>query len=76
MPAFHGWLQEAMNTEGKTLQFFVDGIAMGGDFSDIPLTFYDSPSASKTIYTLDGRKLTGQPRSGLYIINGKKVFVK
>lgn len=76
VPAFHGWLQEVLNSDGKPLQFFVDGIGMSEDVTDISFTLSNIPFSSKAIYTLDGRQVTGNPRSGLYIINGKKVFVK
>lgn len=75
LAAFHGWLQETQNVESKALLFFVDGIGMSEDMTGISLTTHHTPLSSE-IYTLDGRKVTGQPRSGLYIINGKKVFVK
>jgi hypothetical protein len=31
---------------------------------------------NETYYTLDGRKLSGKPTKGLYIVNGKKVVIK
>lgn len=35
----------------------------------------DAPAAIEA-FTLDGRKVAGKPQRGLYIVNGKKVFVK
>ena len=40
-------------------------------------TIKDSRSSVDDYYTLDGRKLQGQPtKKGVYIVNGKKVVVK
>lgn len=37
----------------------------------------DDPAVKEVYYTLDGRKLEGQPtEKGIYIINGKKIYVK
>lgn len=30
----------------------------------------------KTVYSIDGRRVTGKPGRGIYIVNGKKVLVK
>ena len=35
-----------------------------------------SRTEGKTVYRLDGRQVNGQLRSGLYIVNGKKLVVK
>jgi hypothetical protein len=43
----------------------------------ISLTPDPSPKGEGSIYTLDGRKLNGEPtKKGMYIVNGKKVVIK
>ena len=37
----------------------------------------DEPSTGDGIYTLDGRRIEGQPtQKGVYIVNGKKTIIK
>jgi hypothetical protein len=47
------------------------------DETGISLTPNPSPKGEGSIYSLDGRKLNGQPtRKGVYIKNGKKTVIK
>ena len=51
------------------------------DFDDnvtgIVTVFSDEPTTTNSIYTLDGRRLQGQPtQRGIYIYNGKKTIIK
>lgn len=39
-------------------------------------TIHREPSGNNQIYDLQGRRVTGQPAKGLYIINNKKIFIK
>ena len=48
-----------------------------GEATSITLVNADSENAACGIYTLDGRKLSGQPtEKGVYIVNGKKIVIK
>lgn len=47
------------------------------DATGIVTVLTDEPTTASGIYTLDGRRLQGQPTGkGMYIVNGKKIVVK
>ena len=39
-------------------------------------TEVQSPQKDDVVYDLQGRRITGKPVSGIYIVNGKKVVIK
>ena len=48
-----------------------------GDASGITTLLSDEPTTASGIYTLDGRRIEGQPtQKGVYIVNGKKTIIK
>lgn len=51
-------------------------IADGGETSIDELPFFTGNDNANSIYDLQGRKVTNPTKSGIYIINGKKVLVK
>ena len=70
----------------KSVQSLTNGITL--EFEDEPsttaITEYTTDqsasaqsSAARTYFTLDGRKIVGQPtQKGIYVLNGKKVVIK
>ena len=72
--AGHAYLPAANATTGAARR----SIVIGGETTGIgSLTLAPSPKGEGSVYTLDGRKVNGNPtRKGVYIQNGKKVVVK
>ncbi|MBR5083734.1 MAG: endonuclease [Prevotella sp.] len=60
---------------GNGINMFV--LSFGGEETNISLTPHSSPLTSDSWYTLDGRRLEGQPaRKGIYLYGRQKVIVK
>lgn len=73
--AFSSWIQVARNNNGVAVNFYVDGIGMTADITGIADISGRKQEAQERIFDLQGRRITS-PRRGLYIINGKKVYVR
>ena len=73
--AFHAYF-EAATEEPLAIKNFV--LNFGDETTGLKGISNPSNSSniSNAIYTLDGRRVNGQPTSGLYIINGAKVLIK
>ena len=64
----------------------IETTAIGSDSRGIVLDWGDAPTAietvgmqqqdAETVYDLQGRKITGHPSHGIYIINGKKNVIR
>ncbi len=68
-------------TEGAKARFFLDDVdvkaAGATSISEKGIVKNETATAATDWYTLDGRRLSGQPvNKGLYIVNGKKYIVK
>ena len=47
------------------------------DATGITIVLSDEPTTASGTYTLDGRRIEGQPtQKGVYIVNGKKIIIK
>ena len=61
---------------GAGVRAFVMNFGDGEATGILSLTA-DQPAAAQGTYTLDGRRINGQPtQRGIYIVNGKKVVIK
>ena len=71
LKAFRAYFQLSESVEARAFAMSF------GDETGISLTPNSSPKGEGSIYSLDGRKLNGQPtRKGVYIKNGKKTVIK
>lgn len=74
LKAFSSWITDMSDVPAK-LCFYIDGISE--DLSLIGSLMADGKKDHRAVYDLQGRRLDGSAtRKGIYIINGKKVFVK
>lgn len=79
--AFRSWIIELKNTDSLEVRFYINGINedLTGSTAGIyqPLTDKLSVQRERTVYDLQGRKFSkNNLRKGMYIINGRKVFVR
>lgn len=74
--AFRSWLEQVRNTNNLTYRFYINGID-----EDLTATtaihevLMEGGHAVGNVYDLSGRKVA-KPSRGLFIQNGKKLFVK
>ena len=76
MKGFRAYFQLNSASEAAPRAFVLD---LGDDQATgiISLTLDPSPKGKGGIYTLDGRRINGEPtQKGVYIKNGKKVIIK
>ena len=64
------------NNNGAAINFYVDGISMTGDITGIADVRGKMEDVRSVVYDLQGRKVVTPQKRGIYIINGKKVFVR
>ena len=77
MKGFRAYFQLNSGVSGAAPRAFV--LDLGDDQATgiISLTLDPSPKGKGGIYTLDGRRINGEPtQKGVYIKNGKKVIIK
>lgn len=73
---FSSWMQQSKNANETALRFYVDGVSLMGDLTQIADVVAGKDAGMReTVYDLQGRRVA-TPRRGLYIINGKKVYVR
>ena len=74
--AFTSWMTQARNTNQTPILFYVDGISITNDATGIAENPQISNLKSQNIFDLQGRRVTKARERGLYIVNGKKVYVR
>ena len=72
---FTSWLMLARNTNQTAIHFYVDGISLNGDLTGIIDVRNKKQTSGEKAYDLQGRQVS-DPKRGLYIVNGKKVYVR
>lgn len=73
---FSSWMQLSRNTNQTSICFYVDGVSLTGDLTEIAnVVVGKDANMREKVYDLQGRRVL-YPKRGLYIINGKKVYVK
>ena len=75
MKAFRNWLIYSKNANDLPMRFYVNGIDEDLTAS-ICAPRQQNASSRQTVYDLQGRRLDGTPKAGLYIINGKKTIIR
>ena len=75
LKGFTSWFIPARNTNQTTIKFYVDGVSLIGDMTGVAAITGMKQEEKEKIYDLQGRQISS-PKRGLYIINGKKVFVR
>ena len=75
------WIMRVESKLGSTAYartaHFLDGEdSEGSETTGISLTPNPSPEGEGSVYTLDGRRIEQPTKSGLYIVNGRKVIIK
>lgn len=74
--AFSSWIQVSRNNNETAIKFYVDGVSLMDDFTGVPIVKANVSGVRDIIYDLQGRQISNLKRGRLYIINGKKVYVK
>ena len=73
---FTSWLAIARNTNQLPIQFYIDGISLNGEISGISLNNRETINNYR-YYDLQGRCIQHTTlKHGIYIVNGKKVYVR
>lgn len=80
---FRGWLQALSASQAKAIDFSINGIVDGTTAIDgIKVSNMASSSVRSGVYNLNGQRVSENADhvdslpKGIYIVNGKKVFVK
>jgi len=78
MPAFRNWVVETRNESGHPFSFYIDGIHedLTAAGIDLPMAGTTRQSASETVFDLQGRRVKGVSKPGVYVMNGRKVLVR
>lgn len=75
--AFRSWIEEAVNKNNLEIRFYVDGV--GEDLtmpSAIESITAERQGVDTAVYDLSGRRVEGSPKTGIYIVGGRKVVIK
>lgn len=74
---FRTWMEIIKNADQRPLRFYIDGIEEDLTLpSAISSVTADNTTTSADVYDLLGRKTSGQPRQGIYIVGGRKVVIR
>lgn len=74
--AFTSWMVQARNTNQTAIRFYVDGVSISDDATAIADVRGEMEEVGGVVYDLQGRQVLNPRKRGLYIINGKKVYVR
>ena len=73
---FRTWIEVTKNTGELPVRFFINGIeedlTQPTDIKDVER----ETTSNHRFYDLQGRRLGSRPRSGIYVVNGKKVVIR
>ena len=74
---FRSLYEDASPNEKLPLRFYINGIGedLTSAIHDVQRSTFDVQHSTSNVHDLQGRRVT-TPKKGLYIINGKKVFIK
>ena len=74
---FRSLYEDASPNEKLPLRFYINGIGedLTSSIDDVQRSVFDVRRPTSSVHDLQGRRVT-TPKKGLYIINGKKVFIK
>jgi hypothetical protein len=74
---FRSLYEDASPNEKLPLRFYINGIGedLTSSIDDVQHSMFDVRRPTSDVHDLQGRRVT-TPKKGLYIINGKKVFIK
>jgi hypothetical protein len=79
LKAFRSYVEDASSADHVRLAFTIDGVDEGlsPEATAIEgLQLARSASTTDGCYDLQGRRLRAPQRPGLYIVNGKKLYIK
>ena len=76
MKAFSSWATSTRNTNQVPMVFYVDGIRLTDDVTGIGNLTPSLSKGERTFYDLQGRSVAHPKRGGIYVVNGKKVYVR
>lgn len=74
LKAFRSWIEQARNTNQLSYRFYIDGIDEDLTAAAIDEVLIDHDRQTTAVYDLSGRKVSGELKAGIYVINGKKVI--
>ena len=74
---FRSLYEDASPNEKLPLRFYINGIGedLTSAIHDVQRSMFNVQRSTSSVHDLQGRRVTA-PKKGLYIINGKKVFIK
>ena len=74
---FRSLYEDASPNEKLPLRFYINGIGedLTSAIHDVQRSMFNVQRSTSNVHDLQGRRVT-TPKKGLYIINGKKVFIK
>ena len=74
---FRSLYEDASPNEKLPLRFYINGIGedLTSAIHDVQRSTFNIQHSTSNVHDLQGRRVT-TPKKGLYIINGKKVFIK
>ena len=74
--AFRSWLENASKTDGIQLRFCLDGVSEELTEPTGISTINRASITNNRYYNLNGQRVNGQIRPGIYVVNGKKVIIR